>query len=136
MLEKTKKIFKLLILMILMSSLSFNSVYAGIGKPSADDTWDLKSKKYTGYGIADNSTLYSNYYFYNANKIKISVTNNKSNKNLKVTVYKKGKLFNVSSVTVPKNGYTEWTITTDGTDCKSARKPTKLIAKVRRKELK
>ncbi|MBD5090093.1 MAG: hypothetical protein HDT30_15025 [Clostridiales bacterium] len=95
---------------------------AATNKPNSD--WSLKTVKkggngkYEGYGTCNTVDLYSAYYFKGVSKMKISVTNVSSKKSIKVKVYKYGKYWDscVSTVQVPANGTTTWTISTSSTD--------------------
>ena len=92
---------------------------AGTSKPSS--TWSLKAKtsggngKYEGTGTCNTVDLYSNYYFSGVSKMKITVNNKSTKKSMKVKVYEYGSWWDscVSTVEIPANGKTTWTISTD-----------------------
>lgn len=108
-----KKIVGVMAIVMCMLFCNTTNAYAGLSEPTTKKSLAIDS--YEGYGYANNSPLYSNYTFTGVSKMRLTVENNSSKNNLVVKVYQCGFLWDscVSTVTVPKNGETKWTISTE-----------------------
>jgi len=108
--QKFKNLLKLFgILLICIVSISI-PVYAGVDKPTS--TWDLSSKgRYNFSGEAYAVDLYTNYYLTGKSSVTISITNKSTSKSMKAKLFEKSAWFiSESTVTVPANGTTTWTV--------------------------
>jgi|GEM_PF-4052098 len=108
--KKIKNVLKLFSMLFICVVFISTPVYAGVDKPTS--TWDLSTKgKYTFSGEAYAVDLYTNYYLTGKSSVTISITNKSTSKSMKAKLWEKGAWFiSESSVTVPANGTTTWTV--------------------------
>ncbi|MCX8007137.1 MAG: hypothetical protein N3B11_03365 [Coriobacteriia bacterium] len=88
------------------------TAYAGLDVPSS--VWNLATQgQYNFSGVAEISDLYSNYLFTGVSSAKIYCQNKRTDKNLTVKLIRDDPVFDttVSTVYVPKNGSSTWTVT-------------------------
>ncbi|MDO9100084.1 MAG: hypothetical protein Q7V53_04980 [Caldisericota bacterium] len=109
--KRSKMVWVALLFSLMVFALPATA-HAGLGVPSS--VWNLSTQgQYNFSGLAEASTLYSNYKFTGVTSTKISVSNKSTSSNLKVQLVRDDAVFDtaVSTVTIPKNGTSTWTVT-------------------------
>ncbi len=83
---------------------------AQVDKP--DGSWNISKSAYSGYGNAEVTDLYSNYYFTGVSKMKFSVSNTGS-KNITVNIYRKDKIVSYYRIKIMPGSTATWTMATN-----------------------
>ncbi|MBR2892445.1 MAG: hypothetical protein IKB94_01195 [Clostridia bacterium] len=127
LLKKVKRILSIFVLILLSISLSSapmtqaiysgevlterNSIITPLGLAKPNYTWNWKDGTYHFSGEATQSDLYSNYYFTDAEKFRISIINNYSH-SLTVKLLRSipGIDFSASTETIPANESKTWEV--------------------------
>jgi hypothetical protein len=109
--KRTTRVWFTLIIASLILSIPM-SAYAGTYVPTS--TWNLSTAgQYNLYGKASVSNLFTNYLFTGVSSARISCVNRSTTTSLKVRLMRDDPFVDtsVSTVTIPKNGTTTWTVT-------------------------